>query len=372
VTATQPSCTQPQITCLQPGGGSYCADPNKDQMNCGGCGRVCGNGQVCNNGVCGGVMCGAPATACQQGGGTFCTNLATDAQNCGTCGHVCTNNAICTNGTCQGGGGSYPGLAACVSGGAPVCTNLYSDPSNCGACGIACVAAQGCYSGICGTAPPPPSCPANTEICSDPMGMKQYCSDPMFDSQNCGKCGIVCGTGMGCQQGVCVAQAAQDGGATDQCALPGKMCPMGAGFFCANVMNDPANCGMCGLQCGAGKYCMQGTCMTGGAPADGGAISCPAAYMACYPPAAPAYCANFSVDTQNCGGCGKACPGGWACTNGTCQPPGDGGTTISCSAGQTACDNTYCADTMNDPANCGLCHNQCDGGACIAGGCSVP
>jgi hypothetical protein len=374
VTMTQPLCTQPQITCLQSGGGSYCTDPNKDQMNCGGCGRVCAPGQVCNNGLCGALMCGLPATACQNpGGGTICANLASDAANCGACGHVCANNAICTSGTCQGGGGSYPGLAACMVGAAPICTNLYSDPGNCGACGTVCPAGLGCYSGTCGTASPPPACPANTEICNDPTGMKQYCSDPMSDSANCGKCGIVCGAGMGCQQGICVVQSAPDAGTMPPCPAPGKMCQNAMGEYCANVMSDPANCGNCGYLCGAGQSCQQGVCTGAAAPDAGAPISCLSGYLACYPAAAPPYCADIGFDAQNCGGCFKPCPASFSCQQGTCVQPPDAGTMsmISCQVGLTVCDNSYCADTMNDPANCGLCHNQCSGG-CVGGVCQAP
>jgi hypothetical protein len=211
------------------------------------------------------------------------------------------------------------------------------------------------------------------EICTDPMGMKQYCSDPMYDFQNCGKCGIVCGAGQGCQQGVCVTQAAQDGGATGQCALPGKMCQNAMGPYCANVMSDPANCGNCGFVCGAGQYCQQGVCMTMTAPDGGAGINCPGGYLACYPGGMPPYCANTGFDANNCGGCFKPCPAGFACQQGTCTPPPDGGTMsmISCQVGFTACDNSYCADLMNDPANCGFCHMQCAGG-CVGGACEAP
>ena len=371
VNATLPVCTQPQVTCVTQGGGSYCANPNNDQMNCGGCGRVCGNGQVCNNGICGALQCGVPATTCQNpGGGTFCANLASDASNCGACGHVCGNNAICTNGTCQGGGGSYPGLAACMVGGAPMCTNLYSDPANCGLCGNHCTAGLGCYSGTCGTAPPPPTCPANNEICTDPMAMKQYCSDPMYDSQNCGKCGIVCGSGMGCQQGVCVAQTSTDAGVTQQCAQPGKMCQNAMGAYCANVMNDPSNCGNCGFTCGGGQYCAQGVCMNVATGGDGGTITCPGGLTACN----NSYCANLMGDIANCVGCGKVCGGGMSCQQGACTfAPADAGTMsmISCPGGYTACDNAYCADTTSDPMNCGGCHIQCAGG-CFGSACELP
>jgi hypothetical protein len=322
VLTVPPVCSTPQVTCPTPGGGgTYCTDLSKDPMSCGACNRTCPSNTVCNNGVCGAQTCGVPTTSCPApgGGGSYCVDLTRDAANCGACGHACVNNAICTNGTCQGGGGTYPGLAACMApGGAPICTNLYNDPNNCGACGTVCVGSQGCYSGVCGTAAPPPTCPANTEICSDPTGTKQYCSDPMFDNANCGKCGIVCGAGTSCQQGMCLAAAAQDAGTTQQCAPPAKMCQNAMGVYCANVMSDPANCGGCGFLCSAGQFCQQGVCMAGGAGPDA---------------SAPAM--------------------------------------ISCPAGQTACDNAFCADLSSDPKNCGGCYVQCAGG-CVGGACELP
>jgi hypothetical protein len=377
VTTTQPFCTMPQVSCANPGGGSYCADPSKDPMNCGACGRMCGNGTVCNNGVCGAPTCGAPTTACSNGGGAYCADLAHDASNCGACGTVCPQNAICSGGVCQGGGGTYAGLAACQAGGAPLCTNLLSDPSNCGACGSVCPLNESCYGGVCGMAPPPPQCPANTEICSDPMGGKQYCSDPMFDGANCGKCGIVCSSGLSCLMGVCMPSAPSDGGAI-QCAPPTKVCQNAMGPYCANVMGDNANCGNCGNSCAAGLSCVMGICMSAGdgGVTDGGAPNCGAGLLACHPAAAPAFCANIGFDPSNCGGCFSQCPGGWSCQQGTCLAPQDAGApadaaVTSCQAGYTLCDGTYCADTTSDPMNCGVCHMQC-AGACLQGACQLP
>jgi hypothetical protein len=336
VTQVQQFCTQPQVACPNlVGAGTSCTDPNHDPMNCGGCGRVCPGNMVCNNGVCGAQTCGTPATSCPApGGGTYCADLAHDAANCGTCGHVCTNNAICASGTCQGGGGSYPGLAACTgSGGAPFCTNLLSDPGNCGMCGNICPATQGCYSATCGAAPPPPVCPGGTELCTDPMFQKQYCSDPRSDSANCGKCGNACASGLSCQNGVCVTGTSPDAGMMTMCVYPGKMCTTPVGVACTNVLTDPQNCGNCGMFCAANQYCNNGTCAIGGGP-DAGADGGPP------PPDAG---------------------------------PSDAGTdaSISCQVGFTVCDGTYCTDTTSDPMNCGGCHAQC-AGTCVNSFCQLP
>jgi hypothetical protein len=393
VTMTAPTCSQPQVTCPTPGGsGTYCTDPNKDPMNCGACWRMCPGGTVCNNGVCGAQTCVAPATACAgPGGGVLCIDLSRDTSNCGACGQACAMNAICTNGQCVGGGGTYPGLAACRGpGGAPFCTNLYNDQGNCGGCGIVCPSGQSCFSGTCGTAQPPPVCPANMQICTDPAGQKQYCSDPRSDPGNCGKCGIVCGAGMGCSNGVCTQNATMaDAGTTQTCAPPGVMCGGPMGPYCSSLTNDPSNCGACGRQCPASTYCSNSACVPmpdGGTmppPTDAGAINCAAGWSACYPATAPPYCADFSNDPGNCGACFKPCPAGWACQAAACvQPtqPTDGGVQtadaskgVSCPAGLYACDNTYCADFMNDPANCGACHLACVASqACQQGQCTLP
>jgi hypothetical protein len=335
VNATQPVCNQPQVSCPTPdGSGTFCTDTIKDPMNCGGCGRVCPGNMVCNNGVCGAQTCAAPASTCQgPAGGTFCADLSHDAANCGACGHACPTNAICSGGACQGGGGSYPGLAACTgAGGAPFCANLLSDPANCGICGNICPGTQGCYNGTCSAGPPPPACPGGTEICIDPPTQKQFCSDPRSDSANCGKCGNACAAGMSCQNSVCMTATAPDGGVMTMCPPPGKMCTTPTGVACVNVLGDPQNCGGCGFFCAAGQYCNNGTCALGAGP-------------------------DAGVDAGADAGA-----------------PADAGTDagmISCQAGYDVCDGTYCADLMNDPANCGLCHNQCTG-ACISGACSLP
>jgi hypothetical protein len=324
-----PVCTQPQITCGG-GGGSYCADLSREQGNCGGCSRFCPANTMCNGGVCSAPTCGAPGTACVgPGGGTFCTDLLHDAANCGACGKVCASNAICTNGVCQGGGGSYPGLAACTGpGGAPFCTNLLGDPGNCGACGNRCAAAESCFSGTCGTAPPPPVCPPDNNLCKDASGQKQYCSNPLYDPGNCGGCGNVCAAGSGCNNGVCMAATTTDGGAIQQCPAPGRMCATTQGTYCAMVQTDPSNCGGCGNVCPANSFCMNAICMPNSG--DGGAQpKCIGSQITCFPAAAPAYCTDVTQDPANCGACFKPCPGGWACQASVCVQAAsqDGGAT---------------------------------------------
>ncbi len=74
-------------------------------------------------------------------------------------------------------------------------------------------------------------------------------------------------------------------------------------------------------------------------------------------------CFNTTSDAKNCGVCGKACPGGWFCVDGVCQP---------CKPGLTLCDGD-CVNTKSNGANCGACGKECTGGReCIDGRCKCP
>ncbi len=320
-------CQAPMTSCRSADGVTqFCTDPTKDPANCGGCGRSCPGGMGCNNGVCGGVSpCGPPLVSCVDAQrGNVCTDVSRDPANCGGCGKACGVNAICTGGTCEGGGGTYMGLAACMgAGGAPLCTNLFADFNNCGACGIKCMAGQTCNGGTCGVVQAV-TCPASQKACLDPSGTKMYC---------------------------------------------------------ANVMGDPNNCGMCGVGCGATAVCNNGQCMPGGT-FDGGAPVCPASMKTCIPAAGPGYCSDTLNDTNNCGACFNVCSQGYFCQNATCIPQSvdagamandAGGPGIKCVIPQVSCDGTYCADFATDRVNCGACHATCaaaefcNQGVCLPG-----
>jgi hypothetical protein len=377
--ATAPAtCNLPQLSCpTADGRNSYCTETTKDPQNCGACGRLCPVGVACNNGVCGGQMtCGSPLTTCSRaGGGTYCADTSRDSANCGACGMTCPANAICTGGKCEGGGGSYPGLAACLAaGGAPMCTNLYTDPSNCGACGSKCAAGETCNGGTCGTGTKPLACPADARECNGTDG-KPYCATILFDPNNCGVCGRVCAPGQGCNNGQCGGGAASDGGATQTCPAPNMWCKDQAGKdFCANTMYDRYNCGGCGKVCGGNEQCMGGACVPGGGGPDAG-TQCPANFLTC-----AGRCVDPYSDTNNCGECGVICEQGFYCNNRECTPQSgqaDAGTAPpKCAGNDVVCypptGGPFCTDVQFDPKNCGVCNNACGANqACQQGRCVV-
>jgi hypothetical protein len=171
-----------------------------------------------------------------------------------------------------------------------------------------------------------------------------------------------------------------DGPSTGGCTAPQIKC----GGKCVDPETDNANCNGCGKTCDTGQVCSKGKCgltcsppltLCSGAPYDGGMMSEAGPSEAGMPetgvmdaetdgsgggadasthhdagkggmdagkamdagPLVP-YCANTNNDPKNCGVCGKACGADEMCSEGACV--------LHCSKGQTACPgNTGCAGT---------------------------
>jgi stigma-specific protein Stig1 len=91
-----------------------CIPTSVDPDNCGGCGVVCGDQQVCTSGGC--------TDSCPSGwsecGGT-CVDIESDSQHCNGCDHACEDGTGCVQGVCipSLGGDDLP---MCVGGGPPV------------------------------------------------------------------------------------------------------------------------------------------------------------------------------------------------------------------------------------------------------------
>ena len=405
--------------------GGTCTDVMADPMNCGLCGSPCFGSQTCVGGSCTTPSCatGIPSQACALvdggagnccGGGCVDPNGQIDPMNCGGCGNVCPTGSTCqpaAGGCADDGGNQVSGCGAgcpagttcsitgsfcvadsCADGGSfcqlgngglgvccgGSCTNIYDSPGSCGGCGNACPAGELCYGGSCAH---PVACSGNSQggSCATDGGggtcCGATCANLYDDPQNCGGCGLVCPTGSGCVQGACVAATgSQNCGPTT--------CP--AGSTC-----NPSN-GACIVPCGAeGDECAVGPNKFG--------LCCGGA------------CVDPGQDPVNCGACGNACGSSKSCeltnASGICVPPPagpDGGcgpcpagnvcvgdlcVATDCSGGATLCSADgglgsccvtidfnsgslifSCSDLSIDVNNCGSCGNACLDGGLVCQG----
>jgi hypothetical protein len=135
------------------------------------------------------------------------------------------------------------------------------------------------------------------------------------------------------------------------------------GDKCIQLDLDPKNCGACGKACNAGEVCSAGMC----------AMNCQAGYMLCMGAAtdggmAGPACANLANDPMNCGACGNVCSSNHGvpqCNNGTCSTICLG-TFADCDANPaTGCES----DLASDAKHCGKCDRDCLGGGCTGGLC---
>ena len=97
------------------------------------------------------------------------------------------------------------------------------------------------------------------------------------------------------------------------CVVREQGCPYGTvscGDYCADLYNDPLDCGACGAACRVGDYCSQGYCVVGSCVGDG--YGC-------------------QYDTECCSG---YCASDFRCG---CIPPGNAG----CRSNYDCCSN-YC------------------------------
>ena len=158
-------------------------------------------------------------------------------------------------------------------GGAPFCATTASDNANCGACGNACGAEQVCQGGACVTscsstqtlcgvassdAGADASTDASTDASSDASGDASrdgggaYCANFKTDNANCGGCGVICGAGQICSAGACASE----------CVTGQTTCTVMGSTYCANLQSDNANCGTCGTACSTSAVCVAGMCVS--------------------------------------------------------------------------------------------------------------
>jgi hypothetical protein len=199
-----------------------------------------------------------------------------------------------------------------------------------------------------------------------------------------------CGTNGVCCKGTCLPNDANNcGGCGVACAPPGT-CVVGSGGFanCAIVVSDcshvPRPVGVNGILGNDEVWCSLG----------GGK------YGICCGPSCKSI--DTSQDSNNCGGCGRACPSGTACMSSLCTNGGQIGgcgnpgqtcpmgyvcdamicVTSTCSDATASyacltpssttgvCCGSSCVDVSSDPMNCGGCSTPCAAGkTCQLGAC---
>jgi hypothetical protein len=152
----------------------------------------------------------------------------------------------------EGGQGCASPLTVCDSG----CTDTSVDPANCGACGNGCPAPAGalatCERSTCGY-----RCDGLHDDCN--RQPEDGCeTDITSELGNCGFCGNGCPTVRGstttCEGGMC-------GFLCDRGFADCRPDTPGCETF---LLNDPGNCGGCGLPCPRGMSCFDGSCRPGG------------------------------------------------------------------------------------------------------------
>ncbi|HKQ68910.1 MAG TPA: hypothetical protein VJT73_06215 [Polyangiaceae bacterium] len=179
--------------------GLACIDLNRDQNNCGVCGRVCSDVESCISGICEldddklrkklGLRDGSAD-------GDDGVGAASDAANDGALGDGNANPDVsvadggATDGHVGEGGTSDAGEAG--SG----CIPPYNTAAQCGDCDTKCGGATP-VCGLQGTYKCLPQCESPLEACG------AECVDKFSDEKHCGDCSIACASGI-CQAGKCV------------------------------------------------------------------------------------------------------------------------------------------------------------------------
>lgn len=236
-----------------------------------------------------------------------------------------------------------------------------------------------------------PACESGTCCLDDAQSV---CIDTDTSIAHCGGCGVACGPGERCVNGICLCgeNRACDQASGLQCCggscakVDSALCSCGGqgpcaagqtccGETCVDVTSDPNNCGGCGIEdvkyvCALGSQMRNAACIGGQCIIPKG--GCNDTFADC----------NNSIDDgceasllspNRCGSCDVVCseldPNSiWTCrvedNTPDCARSG-------CKEGFAACDNPdLCQSVAEDEDNCGDCDVRCGvGGECALGSC---
>ena len=252
---------------------------------------------------------------------------------CGVCGNACGENSACVDQRCTC---SEP-FVDCQGIGNQCVTDLESDVSHCGRCGNACArphATTACETSECRIT-------ACEDVWDDCDGMEENgCEQRLRTLVHCGACDNPCALDNAtptCRGGTCTVEECN--GRWGNCdGRPANGCE-------TNLNNTEEHCGACDVACGSGETCVRGVCVCG--PREGtfgGGAACPSQLSCC-----DNRCVNLNLQEANCGACGVTCGAGETCRAGACCCGGRCGTT----AGGASCMSSCCVADMCEPA--GMC-----------------
>jgi hypothetical protein len=206
------------------------------------------------------------------------------------------------------------------------------------------------------------------DVCPGLTDCSGVCADLLNDPKNCGGCGIACAEGQICFEGTCSAA-----GCIDECPTPGAIgCadPPGNGpVMCADFYDDD-RCLEWGdySPCNEGETCVDGACSGGcdnECEPEGGRRCEGAGFREC-----------GQHDADPCLEWGEvvACGEGTTCSDGACSA----GCVDDCAEGESACEDNVvwgCGRFDDDPCldwspveECGA-DRECRDGACVESRC---
>ena len=316
-------------------------DLSQDSANCGACGHVCEQGEVCVEKECVVNSCSGNQTLCSTASGNTCIDInGSDANNCGGCGYTCVDqpqaNVIadgCLEGVCQYQcDAGYQNAGTAVS---PKCIDTTADSKNCGSVGNQCVSGMVCVNSECVIN----ECPDGQTLCATTSG--NTCIDTKgTDINNCGACGYTC---VDQPQTNVIADVCSNGVCQYRCKEGYANAGTATAPNCVDTMTDGKNCGAVGNDCTKianvkVAYCNEGTCAV---------ATCQSGYHIY-----DATCESNTID--NCGAHGNKCITGNVKTA-KCSTDGQCIAT-ACQSGYHVYDEACEAD---DNSNCGAHGNKC-------------
>ncbi len=316
----------PGDSCCSIGGVETCISTTTDSEHCGGCGRVCADGERCETGRC---ECLAGLADCDFDESNGCeTTIQSEPMHCGGCGDACGAAEQCVLGECS----CLLGWGDCNLESSDGCEALLAtDEAHCGLCDNACAANQECIGGSCICVAGFADCNALTaDGCEVDLGT---------DLTACGVCGNTCGDNQECVGGDCLCVE----GFADCNRTPTDGCE-------AHLSDDLGHCGLCDQVCVANQECVDGSCR------------CVSGYGDCNGRSRDGCEANLVTDMDNCGVCERVCTAHAPCAAGSC----------GCGFGYGDCngdpDDDCEVDLSSDPAHCGACPTACRAGQTCRGG----